>query len=96
MIRSKNAIGETVLSTVWKETHAYSLNGVLLIWRYLRDFAKGQTAKLKPPPNMPHIQYHSLILHVCSNVCTFCFSYPASYDYVCICESFIFEVLGFS
>ena len=23
-----------ILSTVWKETHAYSLNGVHLIWRY--------------------------------------------------------------
>ena len=24
-------------STVWKETHAYSLNGVHLIWQYLHD-----------------------------------------------------------
>ena len=35
-IRYKNAIGEVfnlaVLNTVWKETHAYSLNGVHLIW----------------------------------------------------------------
>ena len=25
-----------VLSTVWKETHAYSLNGIHIIWQYLR------------------------------------------------------------
>ena len=25
------------LSAVWKETHAYSLKSVHLIWRYLRD-----------------------------------------------------------
>ena len=36
VIHCKNAIGEifnlAVLSTVWKEIHAYSLNGVHLIW----------------------------------------------------------------
>ena len=36
-----------VLSTVWKETHAYSLNGIHLIC-VIR-----QTAKLKSPPNIP-------------------------------------------
>ena len=34
------------LSTVWKETHAYSLNGVHLIWRSIRD-----------SPNIPCIRY---------------------------------------
>ena len=33
----KNVIELAVLSTVWKETHAYNLNGVHLIWQYLRD-----------------------------------------------------------
>ena len=31
-----------VLSTVWKETHAYSLNGVHLIWQYLCDLPNRQ------------------------------------------------------
>ena len=26
-----------LMSTVWKETHAYSLNGIHLIWQYLHD-----------------------------------------------------------
>ena len=38
-----------ILSTVWKETHAYSLNGIHLSW-LIR-----QTAKLKSPPNIPRI-----------------------------------------
>ena len=36
-IRFKNAIGKILLvffSTVWKEPHAYKLNGVHLIWRF--------------------------------------------------------------
>ena len=31
-----------VLSTVWNETHAYSLNGIHLIWQYLRDLPNRQ------------------------------------------------------
>ena len=31
-----------ILSTVWKETHAYSLNGIHLIWQYLRHLPNRQ------------------------------------------------------
>ena len=45
------------LSTVWTETYAYSLNGI-----HFGDFdVICQTAKLKLPPNIPHIWY--LLIH---------------------------------
>ena len=43
--------GLVFLSTVWTEIHAYSLNGVHLIYMIR------QTVKLKPLPNIPHIRY---------------------------------------
>ena len=45
-IHSKTAVGENInwwfLSTVWKETHAYSLNGVHLTWQYLHNLPNCQ------------------------------------------------------
>ena len=38
------------LSTVWKETNAYSLNGIHLIWQY-SIYVIRQTVKLKLPQN---------------------------------------------
>ena len=54
------------LSTVWKETHAYSLNGIHLIWQYLHDLPK-----LKLPPNIPRIWYYYC---VCNEKSPFLFS----------------------
>ena len=34
----KMQLARFLMSTVWKETHAYSLNGEHLIWQYLHDF----------------------------------------------------------
>ena len=33
----KMQLARFLIGDLWKETHAYSLNGVHLIWRYLRD-----------------------------------------------------------
>ena len=41
MIRSKNVVGK-ILSTAWKESHAYSLYGVHLNWRSLCNLQNRQ------------------------------------------------------
>ena len=51
MFGQNNIILLVVLSTLWKEAHAYSLNGVHLIWQYLHDLPNRQikiTAKYIP------------------------------------------------
>ena len=48
---------------MWKETHAYSLNGVHLIWQYLHDSPNRQIkATAKYTTYMVHILMHILML----------------------------------
>ena len=67
------------LSTVWKETHAYSLNGILLIGNI---YAIRQTTKLKPLPNIPRIQNifkfnEKLSVCACMYICLSIYVHPS-------------------
>ena len=52
-------------STVWKETHAYSLNGLHLIWQYLHDLPNCQikitTKYIMNTPTVINTYYYALV-----------------------------------